>query len=221
MNLALYAHPFSSYSQKALIALYENATPFELKMLGPESPENFEALKQRWPLGKFPLLDDDGVVVFEATSIIEYLALHHPCPVPLIPEDRKIALGVRMMDRVFDNYVMSPMQRIVADRLRPPEQRDSQTVTEARSMLDAIYRWLDRRMTGREWAAGEAFSLADCAAAPALFYADWAHPIIDEFGELNAYRNRLMARPSVARVVDEARPYRHFFPLGAYPRADG
>jgi glutathione S-transferase len=218
MTLALYAHPFSSYCQKALIALYENATPFELKMLAPETPQNFEALKKLWPLGKFPVLDDDGAVVFEATSIVEHLALHHPGPVRLIPEAPRIALDVRMMDRVFDNYVMTPMQRIVSDQMRPPEKRDRQTVTEARSMLDTAYRWLNGRLAGREWAVGEAFSLADCAAAPSLFFADWAHPIAEEFCELRAYRNRLMARPSFARVVDEARPYRQFFPLGAPDR---
>lgn len=218
MTLALYAHPFSSYSQKALIALYENATPFEMKMIGPDTPQNFEALKKLWPLGKFPVLDDDGAVVFEATSIIEHLALHHPGPVRLIPEAPRIALDVRMMDRVFDNYVMMPMTWIVHDALRPPDARDEQTVVWGRSMLDTIYRWLDQRMLGRGWAAGEAFSLADCAAAPSLFYADWAHPIADEFRELRAYRNQLMARPSFARVVDEARPYRQFFPLGAPDR---
>jgi glutathione S-transferase len=218
MTLSLYAHPFSSYCQKALIALYENATPFELKMLAPETPQNFEALKKLWPLGKFPVLEDDGAVVFEATSIIEHLALHHPGPVRLVPEAPGIALEVRMMDRVFDNYVMTPMQRIVSDHIRPPEKRDPQTVTEARSMLETSYRWLNGRLAGREWAVAEAFSLADCAAAPSLFFADWAHPIAEEFYELRAYRNRLMARPSFARAVDEARPYRHFFPLGAPDR---
>jgi len=218
MTLALYAHPFSSYSQNALIALYENETPFEMKTLGPETPQNFEALKKRWPLGKFPVLDDDGAVVFEATSIIEYLALHHPGPVRLIPEDPRIALDVRMMDRVFDNYVMTPMTWIVHDALRSPDARDAQTVARGRSMLDTTYRWLDQRMSGRNWAAGETFSLADCAAAPSLFFADWAHPIADEFRELRAYRNRLMMRPSFARAVDEARPYRQFFPLGAPDR---
>jgi glutathione S-transferase len=218
MPLALYAHPFASYCQKALIALYENATPFEFKMLGPETPQNFEALKRLWPIGKFPVLDDDGTVVFEATSIIEHLALHYPGPVRLIPDSQTIALDVRMMDRVFDNYVMTPMQRIVADRLRPPETRDPQSVTEARAMLDRAYRWLDGRLAGRAWAVGETFSLADCAAAPSLFFADWTHPIAEEFKELRGYRNRLLARPSFARAVDEARPYRSFFPLGAPDR---
>jgi glutathione S-transferase len=164
------------------------------------------------------VLNDDGTVVFEATSIIEYLALHYPGPVRLIPDSQTIALDVRMMDRVFDNYVMTPMQRIVADRLRPPETRDPQSVTEARAMLDTAYRWLDGRLAGRAWAVGETFSLADCAAAPSLFFADWTHPIAEEFKELRGYRNRLLARPSFARAVDEARPYRSFFPLGAPDR---
>jgi glutathione S-transferase len=143
MTLALYAHPFSSYSQKVLIALYENATPFEMKLIGPETPRNLEALKKLWPLGKFPVLDDNGAVVFEATSIIEHLALHHPGPIRLIPEDPKIALDVRMMDRVFDNYVMIPMTWIVHDALRSPEARDAQTVMWGRSML------LERRSAWR------------------------------------------------------------------------
>jgi glutathione S-transferase len=218
MSIALYSHPFSSYCQKVGIALYENATPFELKMLGPETPQNFEAMTKLWPIGKFPVLDDNGLVVFEATSIIEHLALRHPGPVPLIPTDPGIALEVRMMDRVFDNYVMTPMNWIVQDARRSPEARNAQTVAEGRSLLDTTYGWLEQRMTGREWAAGESFSLADCAAAPSLFYADWAHPIADEFHELRAYRKRLLARPSVARAVDEARPYRQFFPLGAPDR---
>ena len=218
MTLALYAHPFSSYSQKALIAFYENAPSFELKLIGPESPQNFDALKKLWPIGKFPVLDDDGAVVFEATSIIEHLALHYPGPVRLIPADPGIALDVRTMDRVFDNYVMTPMNWIVQDALRPPQARDAQTVAQGRSLLDTTYRWLEQRMIGREWAVGETFSLADCAAAPSLFYADWVHPIVEEFRELRAYRKRLLARPSFARAVDEARPYRRLFPLGAPDR---
>jgi glutathione S-transferase len=218
MMIALYAHPFSSYSQKALIALYENATPFELKMLGPEAPQNFSALTKLWPIAKFPVLEDNGVVVFEATSIIEYLALRHPGPVSLIPADPRIALDVRMMDRVFDNYVMTPMNWIVQDARRSPDERDAQTVARGRSLLDASYRWLDQHMAGREWAAGESFSLADCAAAPSLFYADWAYPIAEAFHAWRAYRKRLLARRSFARAVDEARPYRQFFPLGAPDR---
>jgi glutathione S-transferase len=165
-----------------------------------------------------PVLVDDGRTVVEATIIIEHLGLHHPGPVRLIPEDPRAALDVRMMDRCFDNYVMAPMQKIVGDSLRAVEQRDSHGVAEAHALLDTAYRWLDDTMRGREWAAGAAFSLADCAAAPSLFYADWVHPIDAAFSNARAYRRRLLARPSFARAVDEARPYRPFFPLGAPDR---
>ena len=218
MALALYGHPFSSYTQKALIALYENATPFAFRMVAPDAPENAEALKRLWPIAKFPLLEDGDSAVFEATSIIEHLEARHPGAVRLVPDDPRAAIDVRMMDRVFDNYVMTPMGRIVQDALRAPEARDPQTVAEARSMLETIYAWLDQRMAHRAWAAADAFTLADCAAAPSLFYADWTHPIADGFGHLRAYRSRLLSRPSFARAVDEARPYRSYFPLGAPDR---
>jgi glutathione S-transferase len=138
--------------------------------------------------------------------------------VRLLPEDPREALDVRFMDRVFDNYVQTPMQRIVFAALHPPVQAEDPALAQAREMLQAAYAWLDRAMAGRTFAAGEAFSLADCAAAPALFYADWTHPIGDELAHLRAYRARLLARPSVARTVDEARPYRQLFPLGAPDR---
>jgi glutathione S-transferase len=138
--------------------------------------------------------------------------------VRLVPEDAREALEVRMMDRVFDNYVSTPQQKIVFDRIRPEAARDAQGVAEARAMLDTAYAWLDGVMEGREWAAGGGFSLADCGAAPFLFYADWTHPIGDRFPNVQAYRRRLLARPSFARAVDEARPYRQFFPLGAPDR---
>jgi glutathione S-transferase len=171
-----------------------------------------------WPLKRMPVLEDDGRVVVEASIIIEHLGLRHGGPVRLLPEDPRAALDVRMMDRFFDNYVMTPMQKIVVDALRPANLRDPQGVIDARGLLDTAYRWLDGTMTGREWAAGAGFSLADCAAAPALFYADWAHPIGDAFSNVAAYRRRLLARPSFARAVDEARPYRPLFPLGAPDR---
>lgn len=218
MALALFAHPFASYCQKALIALYENATPFTYRMLGPETPESFAELSRLWPLKKFPVLVDDGRVVIEATIIIEHLQLFHPGPVRLIPDDPRDALGVRFLDRFHDNYVMTPMQQIVADALRSEEARDSRTVADARAQLEVAYRWLDERMHGRQWASGDAFTLADCAAAPALFYADWVHPIDAGLAHTRAYRSRLLARPSVARTVEEARPYRHLFPLGAPER---
>lgn len=216
--MKLYAHPFSSYCQKVLIALYENDIPFEFCMLGPDNEKVGAEFAALWPLKKMPLLVDNGRPVMEATIIVEHLAIHHPGPVRLIPEAPEAALAVRMMDRIFDNYVMTPMQKIVADSLRSAESRDAFGVGEARAMLDASYRWLDAAMAGREWASGDAFSLADCAAAPSLFYADWAHPIDANFANVRAYRQRLLARPSFARAVDEARPYRHFFPLGAPDR---
>jgi glutathione S-transferase len=162
-----------------------------------------------------PVLVDDGATILESTIIIEHLVLHHPGPVALLPSDLKAALPVRMMDRFFDNYVMTPMQKIVFDRIRPAEARDAHGVADARAMLDTAYHWLDAHMEGREWAAGDGFSMADCAAAPALFYAAWTHPIGTGFSNVRAYRRRLLARPSFARAVDEARPYRKFFPLGA------
>lgn len=217
MTLQLYAHPFSSYCWKVLIPLYENETPFEYRMLGPDHPENGAELARLWPPAKFPLLVDDGRPVMESSTIIEHLEFHHPGPVRLIPDDLEAALDVRMLDRVFDLHVMANMQRVVADALRPPERRDPVEVEQAKTALDTIYGWLDRRMEEREWAAG-GFSLADCAAAPSLFYADWVHPVADAMPSLRAYRARLLARPSVARAVEEARPYRPFFPLGAPDR---
>jgi len=217
-SLQFYYHPFSSYCQKALIALYENATPFEPQVLGgPDSPAT-QKLAELWPIQRFPVLVDCGQTVFEATCIIEHLGLHHPGPVRLLPADPAAALEVRMLDRFFDNYVSTPQQKIVFDSIRTPESRDAHGVAEARAMLDTAYAWLNRRMAGREWAVGEQFSLADCAAAPFLFYADWTHSIADAHPHVRAYRSRLLARPSFARAVDEARPFRPYFPLGAPDR---
>ena len=216
MALQLFAHPFSSYCQKALIALYENAIPFEMRML--DNAGAMAELASLWPLRKMPVLVDAERTVVEASIIIEHLGLHHPGPVRLIPGDPDAALVVRTLDRVFDNYVHTPMQRIVADCMRAPDERDARGVADARATLDDAYRWLDATMASRTWAAGEAFSLADCAAAPALFYADWVHPITDTSPNLIAYRKRLLSRPSVARAVDEARPFRPLFPPGAPDR---
>lgn len=215
MALKLYAHPFSSYCQKVLIALYENATPFEFRLLAPGDDAAMVELERLWPFKKFPVLVDGGRSVSEATIIIEHLALYHPGPVRLIPEDPRAALDVRFMDRFFDNYISTPQQKVVFDSIRPEAHRDPQGVADARATLETAYRWLDGVMAEREWAAGESFSLADCAAAPFLFYAHWTHPIDAVFTHVNAYRRRLLARPSFARAVDEARPFREFFPLGA------
>jgi glutathione S-transferase len=218
MSLQLFGHPFSSYTMKALIALYENKTPFDFRILDPDHPENGADLARRWPIGKFPLLVDGDTTVFETSAIIEHLAAFHPGPVPLIPADAKAAVPVRMLDRVFDNHVMTPMNAVVRDALRPQESRDPSGVMQARTALDTIYAWLDRALVGHRWAAGDVFTLADAAAAPALFYADWTHPIGEDHVTLKAYRARLLARPSFARCIDEARPYRPLFPLGAPDR---
>ncbi|MFM4820257.1 glutathione S-transferase family protein [Aeromonas hydrophila] len=213
--MKLYAHPFSSYSQKVLIALYENATPFEYLNL--EEPTANAELAALWPLKRFPVLLDDGRCILESSTIVAHLQAHHPGPVCLIPPG-DAGLEVHMLDRVFDNYVMTPMQKVVLDALRPVADRDRYGVAEARELLDQIYRWLDQRLEGRHWIAGADFTLADCAAAPSLFYADWAHEIPAGYGRLRAYRARLLNHPSIVRVVEEARPFRHYFPLGAPAR---
>lgn len=216
MALTLYAHPFSSNCQKVLIALYENATPFTFRML--EDAGSMAELEALWPLKRFPILTDDDRTVIETSCIIEYLQLYHPGPAPMLPDDPKAALEVRILDRVFDHYISHPQQRVVYDSLRPEAERDPRGVNEARSLLETTYGWLETALAGRSWAAGETFSLADCGAAPFLFYADWTHEIGPRYPVLRAYRSRLLARPSVKRAVDDARPYRHYFPLGAPDR---
>jgi glutathione S-transferase len=218
MTLKLYAHPFSSYCQKVLVALYENGTPFQWRQLNHDDPATTAEFAELWPLKRMPVLVDGDRTVIEATIIIEYLETHYPGPVSLLPNDPDAALEVRFMDRFFDNYISTPQQRIVFDALRPDGQRDPFGVSDARQVLDTAYAWLNAKMSDRKWAAGDHFSLADCAAAPFLFYADWTHRIDPSFKRVIAYRKRLLARPSFARAVDEARPYRPFFPLGAPDR---
>ncbi len=216
MALKLYAHPFSSYCQKVLIALWENEITFTYRHL-----EDAGAAEERaalWPLGRFPVLVDDGRMIAESSIIIEYLDLHHGGPVRLLPDNRDAALEVRFMDRFFDNYVMTAMQKPVFEALRAEGARKEEAMGEARKALDTAYAWLEKKLDGRTWAAGENFTLADCAAAPSLFYADWVHQIGPDFPRLRKYRSRLLARPSFARAVDEARPYRSYFPLGAPDR---
>ncbi len=216
MSLTLYSHPFSSYCQKVLIALWENEISFTYRHL--EEPGAAEERAALWPLGRFPVLVDEGRTIVESSIIIEHLALHHAGAVKLLPEDRNAALEVRFMDRFFDNYVMTAMQVPVFEALRAEGGRKEAAMAEARQALDTAYAWLETRLSGRTWAVGESFTMADCAAAPSLFYADWVHQIGAQFPTLRAYRSRLLARPSFARAVEEARPYRHYFPLGAPDR---
>ncbi|WP_164020104.1 glutathione S-transferase family protein [Pyxidicoccus trucidator] len=219
MPLVLYGHPFSSYTQKVLIALYENGTPFEFRCLGPDTPQHLAEWLRRWPLSKFPLLVDGERNIVETSIIIEYLQLVHPGPVDLLPADPMAALDVRFLDRFFDLHVMSPVQHAVAEALTGDPVKRQEGLALAAKKLELAYAWLEGQLAGRTWAAaGADFTLADCAAAPSLFYADWTHRISEAFPVLRAYRARLLARPSFARAVEEARYFRPNFPLGAPDR---
>lgn len=217
-ELVLYGHPFSSYTQKVLMALYENGTPFEFRVIGPDAPGHTAEWLQRWPLRKFPLLLDGGRSVVETSIIIEYLQLSHPGPVRLLPADPMVALSVRFLDRFFDLHVMNVMQQAVNGALTGDETKRRDGRAAAEEGLERAYAWLEQHLAGKTWAAGATFSLADCAAAPSLFYADWTHRIAPAYPLLQAYRQRLLARPSFARAVSEARPFRPLFPLGAPDR---
>jgi glutathione S-transferase len=217
VSLALYGHPFSSYTQKALVALWANETPFEFRMIDGDHPENVEELKRRWPFGQFPLLIDGGLPVVEATCIIEHLAAHHPGSNDWIPAG-DLGRRVRFLDRFFDLRVMDKMSVSVFDAIRPEAERDPSGVARSIEQLRLAYDWLEANLGEGPWAVGDAFTLADCAAAPSLFYADWVEEIGPARPRLAAYRARLLAHPVVARAVDGGRPYRHFFPLGAPDR---
>jgi glutathione S-transferase len=218
MTPILYGHPFASFVWKPLIALYERDVAFTFRIVDPDHPENQARIAELSPTGQFPALVDGDMEIVQSNSVIEYLDLYHGDGAPMVPSNPREALEARMMTDVFDDYVQAPMQQIVGDTLRAQGEKDSRGVARARALLDRCYEWLDRRMQGREWSVGGRFTIADCAAAPALFYSDWVHPIPNDRSALSAYRARLLSRPSVARVVDEARPYRHFFPLGAPDR---
>ena len=213
MSLTLYIHPLASYCQKVLIALYESGTAFQTEVVDFSSAESAAAFRKLWPVGKMPVLRDDARdrTVPESSIIIEYLGQHYPAAAALIPLDPDLALRVRLADRFYDLYVHDPMQRIVGDRLRPADKRDPYGVEVAATMLHNSYDQIDAEMAGRTWAAGDDFSLADCAAAPPLFFAARLVP----FGarhNLAAYFRRLSRRPSVARAFNEAEPFRQFFP---------
>lgn len=212
MPLRLYFHPLASFCWKPLIALYENGTAFEPEQVELADEASATAFRAVWPLAKFPVLRDDArqCTVAESTTIIEYLDAYYPGPTRFVPGDADCAWRVRMWDRIFDNYVQHPMQKIVADRLRPEGGRDPLGVKQARSDLRRAYSLIGAELAGRSWITGETFTLADCAAAPALFYADVVEPFGESHPALSAYLGRLMERPSFARVLDEAEPY---FPL--------
>jgi glutathione S-transferase len=215
MSLTLYYHPLASFCHKVLVALYENATPFRGVVVDLADEASSSQMLARWPVGKIPVLRDEGraQTVPETSIIIEYLGQRYPGPLPLLPTGAEDALEARLWDRFFDLYVSVPMQKIVTDRLWPPEQRDPRGVAEARAILDKAYRLAETHLKTRTWAASNSFSLADCAAAPALFYADIVEPFAARYANLSAYYERLLERPSFARVLHEARPYFHLFPL--------
>jgi len=214
MSLTLHFHPLASFCWKVLVALYETHTPFVPNIVDLGDEQSRAGFFKLWPLGKFPVLQDDarGALVPESTIIVEYLAQHHPGRTMLIPADPELALQARLADRLYDFHLHEPMQKIVGDRLRPEDRRDPLGVEQARAQIRATYALLERDMAGRQWALGEVFSMADCAAFPALFYADRVEPLGQAHGTLAAYLVRLRRRPSVERVVQEARPYFHFFP---------
>ena len=214
MSLKLYFPPLSSFCQKALIALYEDDTPFESYIVDLGDENARAAFKRIWPIGKFPVLRDHSKdrTIPESSMIIEYLALHYPGRTQLVPSDPDLALQTRMRDRFYDLYVNVPMQKIVTDRLRPAGSNDPHGVVQARTLLQTAYRLIDQQMAATVWAMGDAFTMADCAAAPALFYANEVMPFGGTHKNAAGYLARLMARPSFARVVEEARPYRALFP---------
>jgi len=216
VTLALYGHPFSSYTWKALIALHANETPFEFRMVDPDHPENAMFIGEAHPAGKFPVLTDGGLIVVETTAIIEYLAVHYPGAAPLIPVDAGLAASVRMLDRVFDNYVMANLQQVVFAYIVDRENPDPSQVDGGKQGLLRAYRWLERWLSLNVLTPH--VSLVTCAAAPSLFYADWVERIPEDCPRLRDLRAELLALPDVVRVVDEARPYRAYFPLGAPDR---
>ncbi len=216
--LALYGHPFSSYTWKALIALYANATPFEFRMLDGDHSDHLAFIAAASPLGRFPVLVDGATTVFEATSIIEHLHLHHPGPAPLLPRDPDAAREVRMLDRVFDLSVMDAMQEVVHEYIRAPDNPDPAVRTRVHDRLERAYRWIDTWLEQSPRNGTGEITLIDCAAAPSLFYADWVYPIPDQYARLQQWRAHLLALPPIKRCVDEARPYRSYFPLGAPDR---
>jgi glutathione S-transferase len=214
MSLKLYYHPLASFCWKTLIALYENDTPFEPHIVDLMDQASAAAFKQIWPIGKFPVLRDEAAdrTIPESSIIIEYLGQHYPGRTQLVPADADLARQVRFRDRFYDLYVHEPMQKIVVDKLRPAGKNDPYGVEQARALLQTSLGMIERDMAAKTWAMGEPFTIADCAAAPALFYADKVMPFAETHGNAAAYLGRLKQRPSFARVLEEAQPYFKMFP---------
>jgi glutathione S-transferase len=214
MSLTLHFHPLSSFCHKVLIALYENGTPFTPNIVNLQDEGERAALRKLWPIGKFPVLRDDARdrVVPESSIIIEYLDQHYPGKTKFIPADADAARQMRLRDRYFDLHIHLPMQRIVGDRLRPADKKDAYGVDEARDLMGRALGALEGQMASRTWAMGDDFTMADCAAAPALFYADKVSPLAEKYRNVAAYLGRLTQRPSYARALKEAEPYFKYFP---------
>lgn len=214
MALILYIHPLASFCHKVLIALYENAIPFRSETVDFSNPASASALLERWPVGKIPVLHDGaaGRIIPETSIIIEYLQQNYPGPAPLLPSDTEARLQVRLWDRFFDLYVSTPMQKIVTDRIRPSGQNDPHGVASARATLDTAYAMIERQLSGQPWATGETFTMADCSAASALFFASIVHPFTAGQTNLQTYLDQLLARPSIRRTIGEARPFFEMFP---------
>jgi glutathione S-transferase len=215
MTLTLHAHPLSAYCQKAIIALYELDCPFERHHLDLQDAAVRKAFLSLWPMGKMPVLEDSayGKILPEASLIIEYLDRRYPGPVPLLPPDPDTNLDARQWDRILDLYVQTPMQKYIVDRLRPKGTQDTYGVEEAMRILQTSYGMLDKHLAGRTWLAGDSFSLADCGAGPALFYSGCIVAFADTFPNLSTYFERLLARPTVTRALEEAKPWLHLVPI--------
>ncbi|NRP85886.1 Stringent starvation protein A [Ensifer adhaerens] len=214
MSLVLYQHPLASFCHKVLMALYENGTPFESRIIDLGNEASRASLVRLWPIGKFPVLRDETLdsTVPETSIIIEYLDRHYPSTTPLLPLDPTDALCVRLWDRFFDLYVQEPMQKIVADIRRPDDARDPQSVAEAQALLRTAYGMIEQQLGEKTWITGDSLTMADCAAAPALFYSETLVPFDETQSRLKGYYQRLLDRPSFARVLEEAMPYFHFYP---------
>jgi glutathione S-transferase len=214
MPLKLYYHPLSSYCHKVLIALYENGTPFDAQIVNLGDARERADFVALWPIGKFPVIRDDSrdKIVPESTPIIEYLAQHYPGPATLVPQDAELAWQVRAKDRFLDLYVHNEMQKVVGDRIRPADSKDPFGVRQARDRIATCYDMLETDLASRAWIAGDTFTMADCAAAPALFYANKVQPFEATHPNLKAYFGRLLERPSYKRTLEEAKPYFHMFP---------
>lgn len=219
MTMEYFGHPFSSYSWKGEIALIEKGADYAFRMVGPDEPESAALLAKHSASGQFPMLIDGATILFESSIIIEYLDQKYPGTPRLIPDNPEQALRMRLLDRVFDNHFQARFQAAVSEYIPfITDTPDPKRIERARDLLEKAYGWLEAHLGDSEWALSSGFSLADCSAAPALFYADWTHGIGPQYPKIRAYRARLLARPSVVQCVEAARPYRSFFPLGAPDR---